>query len=37
MTKTKLGNLLIGIGCFLFGTGLGLVICGLIWMGYLTF
>lgn len=38
MTKAQLGYLLrLGIGCFLFGTGLGLVICGLIWMGYLTF
>lgn len=39
MTKTQLGHLLLGIGCFLLGTGLGLglVICGLIWMGYLMF
>jgi hypothetical protein len=37
MTKIQLGHLLLGIGCFLLGTGLGLVICGLIWMGYLTF
>lgn len=35
MTKTQLGHLLLGIGIFLLGTGL--VICGLIWMGYLTF
>lgn len=37
MTRTQVGNLLLGIGSVLFGTGLGLVICGLKWMGYLTF
>ena len=31
MTKTQLGYLLLGIGGSLFGTGLGLVICRLVW------